>query len=136
MEYKFLFRGKITNDPNYGNNEILGKWAYGSLVLQENIGPVIYEQSPISGRYHVYGVDEKTIGQCSGLFDTNGNLIFEGDLLKFTGQGNEYVPLFVVNYCTKSLRWQLDSLDGEYHFNILNQDFLGLFFEIEQRLIL
>ena len=122
MDDRFIFRGKITHDPNYGNKQMLGQWAYGSLVLRENCSPVIYEYKEFAGRNHVYNVDKDTIGQCSGLRDVKDKLIFEGDLLKFIGMESDNALLLCVKYCVENARWQLKDISDKDNFESITVD--------------
>jgi len=81
MTDRYLFRGKRISD---------GEWLQGSLLsckrmtiggsrtkedfFEHHIAPWDYDGFEL--------VDPATIGQCSGLRDKNGTLIFEGDVVK------------------------------------------------------
>ena len=81
------FRGKT-----HGN----GKWYYGSLTYSNEINAAIYFQTGnglVKVMDWVY-VNPETIGQFTGLYDCNGNKIYEGDIVEWEKDGLMYAVKF------------------------------------------
>lgn len=73
MNERYLFRGKTVDGvrPHF----VIGH--YVSIPR-----PMIVSDKPkIGGGWDFDDVDPDTVGQCTGLCDKNGKLIFEGDII-------------------------------------------------------
>lgn len=89
-----LWRGKRTDN---------GEWIegyYSEFEIAKKAIPCIIPFSPLTNVFPdngVYQVNPSTLGECTGLRDKNGTLIFEGDIL------SEKPPMNNVDYvgCVK-----------------------------------
>lgn len=61
-----------------------GEWIEGNLHTYDGVARILYERE-------WYYVDPNTVGECSGVPDKNGKLIFEGDFVKIEKQVKELI---------------------------------------------
>ena len=81
MNDRYLFRGRVCDADHGLYNE--SEWVQGALVWDKTGTYIIHKL-----RLHYCAnsicveVDPATVGQCTGLKDKNGRLIFEGDVVE------------------------------------------------------
>lgn len=109
---KIKFRGK---------NKDIG-WVYGQLVYDINENPYIIQEVELDSSYGLeetilfatmwYRVEKETIGQFTGLYDKNGNEIYDSDIIHIEDdllKGFNYL----IKWNQEYLRYYLYSVDKE-----------------------
>lgn len=83
---RYLFRGKRVDDYKKG------EWEHGHLCMSKAFDGGEWNIPTIQdAKGYRREVDPATLGQCTGLKDKNGKLIFEGDIVRFVRNGTGVV---------------------------------------------
>ena len=121
---EILFRGKRICRKD------TGKWVEGDLMTNCTRSDCEIRNYDKNSVYYgkSYSVEEETVGQFIGLFDKNGNRIFEGDILRHSyWHGNEKKSRNIcVRFLNGAFCWSTSADNDENCFAFADSEMYGI----------
>ncbi len=97
MNNRFLFRGQRSDNGAWVQGHYFpAKWeeGYEQHFIQTS-EVALHDHDILETR--AFEIDPATLGQCTGLRDKNGKLVFEGDIVRYSGKYDYIVRYGVYN---------------------------------------
>lgn len=96
-EHRGLWHGKHKIYHDFESEQDVFEWVEGYYVANgEDLHYIITD------KFEQYLIDPSTLGECTGLRDKNGKLIFEGDIVEYSNVN--YEIKYIEGFATFSLR--------------------------------
>lgn len=104
---EILFRGKRFDNGEWIQGYYLKCPHQFSGFITDHISVSVYDEETKSGIEYIYPVKPDTVGQYTGLTDSNGRKIFEGDIVKLTDKryGGEWYAQVVFGNPYSEYSW-------------------------------
>lgn len=98
---EIMFRGKRLDGKG---------WAYGFYTKSPSGKTYITETTEIGGAHPIL-VDPETVGESTGFFDADNNMVYEGDIIDF---GKQHKNGLYVWWNDEAFQWQAKAINAPY----------------------
>lgn len=132
------FRGRsLTNFETYNGKEFVehreGDWVYGNLIIDGNRAYIVSGVEECNDQYISIekwcAVNSETVGQFTGLKDTNGKEIYEGDILR-----NKKGEIGAVIWDEKYLMYDVNEFSDTSRKKLIKSEVIGNIHENKESL--
>lgn len=109
-----------------GKGLVYGRWIFGDLYRTDQDGGMAIQYYDEVDGWMTEDVDEKTIGQFTGLLDIHGREIYEGDVVRVRVTNDRF---------TRNPRFEIGSVKYDDYYGRWDNGFHGRFFSNRMEVI-